>query len=234
MGQAIARAALEDAAFAIGAALEAAGHPAIGQDYATVLGRPLASRVQVSGDERQAIGQGDVVIEFTSPEATAAHARIAQELRKPMVIGTTGLSDAQREALRQAARTIPMVVSPNMSVGVNVLFEAVALAAARLGPSYGVKIIEAHHRNKKDAPSGTAKRLQELIGADVPCESIREGEIVGDHTVVFSGPFERLELAHHAEARDVFAVGAVKAARFVAGQPPGWYDMSHVLKAAQA
>jgi len=148
------------------------------------------------------------------------------------------LSDAERAAIAEAAKEIPVVLSPNMSVGVNLLFELAELAAQRLGRGYDIEIVEAHHRAKKDAPSGTAKRLAEVLAASrrqptsqIPVHAIRAGDIVGDHTVVLAGPSERLELTHQAQSRDVFAQGALKAAAFVRSQKPGLYDMSHVLKA---
>ena len=236
MGRAIAGLALEDSAFAIAAAVEAPGHLAIGQDYGTVLGQPAPLGVRVSGGAKAAIGQADVVIEFTTPEVTAAHVQLAQAQRKPIVVGTTGLSDTQLETLRAASKTIPIVFSPNMSVGVNVLFELAQAAAQRLGPAYDVEVVESHHRQKKDAPSGTAKRLAEVLAdarrqpsGSIPVHAIRAGDIVGDHTVVFAGSAERFELTHRAHSREVFAQGALRAARFVANQKPGLYDMSHVL-----
>ena len=240
MGRAIATLALQDSVFTIGAALEASGHEAIGRDYGTVLGASKPLSVKVGDDVAAALKQGDVMIEFTLPDVTLAHVQAAQQLRKPMVIGTTGLSDAQRATLNTAAKTIPIVFSANMSVGVNVLFDLVRTAAQRLGPSFEVSMVEKHHQHKKDKPSGTAKTLQGIILEartrssvplrEVPCESIREGEIVGDHTVTFSNAFERVELTHHAERRDVFAAGALKAAAFIVTQRPGLYDMSDVLK----
>ena len=238
MGQTIARLALADSVFSVGAALEMSGHEANGKDYGALLGRAITPTVNVVTDAKAAIKQGDVLIEFTSPEATVGHLQLAQELRRPMVIGTTGLSEAQLLTLRNAAKAIPIVFSPNMSVGVNVLFEVAQLAAQRLGLSYDVEIIEAHHKHKKDAPSGTAKRLAEVVAlarkqaaSAVPVHAIRSGDIVGDHTVVLAGPSERLELTHRAHSREVFAQGALRAAQFVVNQPPGLYDMSHVLKA---
>ena len=237
MGRAIACRALQDGTFSIAAALETAGHPALRADYGTHLGQPGASTLQITDDARGAISQGDVLIEFTTPEATVAHVALAQELRKPMVIGTTGLSEAQQAALRKIANTIPIIFSPNMSIGVNVLFELAQLAAQRLGPAYDVEVVESHHHGKKDAPSGTAKRLAELlaaarpeVGKAVPIHSVRAGDIVGDHTVILAGPSERLELTHLAQAREAFAKGALRAARFIVTQPPGLYEMSHVLK----
>ena len=240
MGRTIASLALQDfdSVFSISAALEAQGHDAIGRDYGSLLGVTLPAALKVSGDARQTIGQGDVVVEFTLPEPTIAHVQLAQELRKPMVIGTTGLSDAQVKTLTSAAKTVAIVFSPNMSLGVNVLFELVQTAAARLGNSYDVEVVESHHRHKKDAPSGTAKRLAEVLANvrkqavnAIPVHAIRAGDIVGDHTVILAGPAERLELTHRAHNREVFARGALRAAQFVAIQKPGLYDMSHVLRA---
>lgn len=240
MGQTIARCALAHSQFSIAAALEADGHEAIGRDYGTLLGQARALGVNVVGDAQAAVREGDVVIEFTVPEATVANVRVAQALRKPMVIGTTGLSTAQHATLRAASQVIPIIVSPNMSLGVNVLFELARLAAERLGNSYDVEVVESHHRQKKDAPSGTAKRLAELLESvrrlpkgSLPVHAIRAGDIVGDHTVVFAGASERLELTHRAHSREVFAQGALRAAQFVVTQPPGLYEMSHVLRANQ-
>ena len=239
MGRSIASLALQDSVFAIGAALEAAGHEAVGRDLGTVLGRAASVGVRISDDAKGAISQGDVLIEFTAPDVTTAHTQLARQLRKPMVIGTTGLTETQQEAIRQAAKTIPIVLSPNMSVGVNLLFELARLAAQRLGTAYDVEVVEAHHRQKKDAPSGTAKRLADVLAAargqasgSIPVHAVRAGDIVGDHTVILAGPAERLELTHRAHSREVFAQGALRAARFIAAQPPGLYDMSHVLNVA--
>ncbi len=238
MGRAVAGCALRDGACSIGAAFEAEGHEAIGREYGHVLGVPVSPPVTVVSDARRAMAAGDVVVEFTSPEATVAHVELARTLGKPMVVGTTGLSEAQVNRLRDASAVIPLVVSPNMSVGVNVLFELAQLAVQRLGPAYDVEIVESHHRAKKDAPSGTAKRLAELLAAErrqaagpLPVHSIRAGDIIGDHTVVLAGPSERLELTHRAHSREVFAQGALRAAQFIVKQKPGLYDMSHVLGA---
>ena len=240
MGRTIATLALQDfdAVFSLAAALEAAGHDALGRDFGTVLGRSSALGVKVVDDAKAAISRGDVLIEFTTPEVTVAHTQFAQELRKPMVIGTTGLSDAQRTMVQEATKVIPIVLSPNMSLGVNVLFELAQLAAQRLGLAYDVEVVESHHRQKKDAPSGTAKRLVEVLAAArkqpasaVPVHAVRAGDIVGDHTVILAGPAERLELTHRAHSRDVFAQGALTAAAFVAKQRPGLYDMPDVIKA---
>jgi len=239
MGARIATLALADGAFVIGGAIEAKGHQAVGQDLGTVLGR-AAIGVRVTDDPAAALRGGDVLIEFTTPVVTVEHVRLARHAKTPAVIGTTGLSSEQRAVIADAAREVPIVLSPNMSVGVNLLFELVQAAARRLGLGYDVEVIEAHHRAKQDAPSGTAKRLAELVAAtrqqspqQIPVHAIRAGDIVGDHLVVFAGPSERLELVHRAHSRDAFAVGALRAAQFVArAQPGGLYDMSHVLQAA--
>ena len=241
MGRSIASLALQDSVLAIGAALDAEGHEAVGRDFGIMLGRPAALNVPVSDQAKDAIGRGDVLIEFTVPEVTIAHVQLAQQLRKPMVIGTTGLSEAQRATLEASATSIPIVLSPNMSLGVNVLFELAQTAAKRLGPGFDVEVVESHHRQKKDAPSGTAKRLAEVLASArqqpvsaIPVHAIRAGDIVGDHTVILAGPSERLELTHRAQSRDAFAQGALRAAQFVVGQKPGLYDMTHVLAAASA
>ena len=220
---------------AVGGAFEVTGHPAIGKDLGSALNTESAGII-VTDNIDAALGTGDVLIDFTTPEATMEHLRRAKALKKSMVIGTTGLPEADRDLVKACSQEIPILFSPNMSLGVNVLFELAEIAAKRLGPRYTVELEETHHAGKKDAPSGTAKRLQELIAGirkvrpeEVPCRSHREGNVVGDHKIIFSGPSEHVELSHHAESRDVFALGALRAALFVAQQPPGLYDMSHVL-----
>jgi len=236
MGRSIALLAANDAGFTLAGALETSGHASLGRDLGMAIGHPADLGVRVVSDARAAMSGGDVVVEFTTPEVTVAHAQLARDLRKPMVIGTTGLSDAQLETLRLIAQAVPIVLSPNMSPGVNVLVELVQAAAQRLG-EYDVEVVESHHKQKKDAPSGTAKRLAEVLAAarkrlpgTIPVHAVRAGDIVGDHTVIFAGPSERLELTHRAHTRDVFARGALRAARFVVEQKPGLYDMSDVLK----
>lgn len=231
------RAGSRDSVFSIAGAIESAGHQALGKDAGSLLGLE-ALGIQVTDEAKAAISAGDVLIEFTRPEATVEHVRLAAQLKKPVVIGTTGLSEAQRSAIAEAAKTIPIVLSPNMSVGVNLLFELVRTAAQRLGLAYDVEVIEAHHKAKLDQPSGTAKRLAELLAESrrqplekIPVHAIRAGDIVGDHTIVFAGTSERLELTHRAHSRDAFAVGALRAAQFLAHRPAGLYDMRDVLKA---
>lgn len=175
----------------------------------------------------------DVLIDFTLPEATDEHLDYVARHKKALVLGTTGLSDAQKVKVEEVAKVVPVVFSPNMSIGVNVLFTILPEIAKKLGPDYSVEIIEAHHKAKKDAPSGTAKRLAEVITQitkkDIPMHSIRLGDIFGDHTVVFCGNSERIEIKHQAHSRDLFAVGALKAAKWIAGKPAGLYSMQDVL-----
>src|SRR5437762_12788973 len=182
-----------------------------------------------------AMKRSEVVIDFSHPDAIEEICRAALQDQRPLVIGTTGHSAEQRSAIEQAARSIPVVFASNFSAGVNALFALARNAAETLGPEFNVEIIETHHRMKKDAPSGTAKTLATILrkarNADdeVPIQSIREGDVVGEHTVIFSGPDERLELFHKADSRAAFARGALRAARWVIGKSPGLYSMEDVL-----
>jgi 4-hydroxy-tetrahydrodipicolinate reductase len=194
-----------------------------------------------------------VIVEFTAPEATLAHLRLAANVGARAVVGTTGLSAAQRDEVTGLARRTAIVLAPNFSVGVTVALKALALMARALGDDYDVEITEIHHRYKKDAPSGTAQRMGEVVaealgrdlastavhgrqgmpGERTPKEigvfSLRSGDVVGEHTVSFGTLGERLELTHRAHSRDTFARGALRAVRFVAGRPPGLYSMQDVL-----
>jgi 4-hydroxy-tetrahydrodipicolinate reductase len=177
----------------------------------------------------------DVVIDFSIADATEAVCRACAGHGKALVLGTTGHSATQKESIAAAARQIPIVFAANFSVGVNALFALTRLAAGLLGVEFDVDVIEMHHRTKKDAPSGTAKRLVEILTdvgeADrrVAMQSIRAGDIVGDHMVIFAGPGERLELTHRAASRETFAAGALRAARWVVDKPAGLYSMENVL-----
>ncbi|MDD5449215.1 MAG: 4-hydroxy-tetrahydrodipicolinate reductase [Candidatus Omnitrophica bacterium] len=180
------------------------------------------------------IKECDCLIEFTTPAATAEHLLLCVKYKKPAVIGTTGLSEKQLAAIKAASAKIPIVFSSNMSIGVNVLFGLVQTAAAALADGYNPRIKEAHHVHKKDAPSGTAKELARIIkeaaGArEIPIDSIREDEIIGDHTVIFEGPGDRIELSHSAKTRDILVKGALEAAGFIAGKRPGLYTMRDVM-----
>jgi 4-hydroxy-tetrahydrodipicolinate reductase len=195
----------------------------------------------------------DVVIDFSHPKATEEVCRTGLGAAKPLVIGTTGHSLIQRALIEKASKSIAIVFSPNFSVGVNTLFWLTRKAAEMLGQDFDLEIVEAHHRLKKDAPSGTAKKLAEILcdvrrldygkdishsregligeraGAEIGVHSIRGGDIVGDHTVMFVSQGERLELTHKATSRDAFAIGALRAAHWVIGCPPGLYTMEDVL-----
>jgi 4-hydroxy-tetrahydrodipicolinate reductase len=213
----------------------------------------VAGQIDVGDDLRKVIEDADVVIDFTSHESTAGLARVCAARKKAMIIGATGHTDAEQKEIAGAAAQIPMVWSSNFSTGVNVLFYLTQKAADILGPGYDLEIVEMHHRFKKDAPSGTAKTLaqilagarrqqldqslrhgrQGLVGERAPAEigmhSIRGGDVIGDHTVIFAAPGERVELAHKASSREAFASGALRAAQWVVGKDPGIYDMQDVL-----
>jgi len=200
----------------------------------------LDSALEVSGefdigqDAEPVIAQSDCLIEFTSAEATIEHLAICEKLKKPIVIGTTGLSEDAQAKIRMASESIPVIFSPNMSIGVNLLFKMVSEAAKVLGPEYDINIVEAHHIHKKDAPSGTAKEMARIAkearsDAKVHIESVREGEIVGEHTITFDSDFDTIEITHSAKTRDIFAKGALEAAKFAFGKPAGLYTMKDVL-----
>jgi 4-hydroxy-tetrahydrodipicolinate reductase len=177
----------------------------------------------------------DVAIDFSHPDAISEICRAALKHRKPLVIGTTGQSKEQRRIIEETAQSLPIVFAPNFSIGVNVLFWLTHNAAEQLGGDFDSEIVETHHKMKKDAPSGTAKTLAEILKAagktkgEIPVQSIREGDVVGEHTVIFSGPGERLELTHRAASREIFARGALRAAKWIIDRRPGLYSMQDVL-----
>ena len=176
----------------------------------------------------------DVAIDFSQPDATAEICGAALRHSKPVVIGTTGHSENQRKTIEGTARWVPIVFASNFSIGVNVLFWLTRKTAEQLGSDFDVEIIETHHKMKKDAPSGTAKTLADVLKAEkkqceVPIRSIREGDVVGEHAVIFSGPSERLELRHCAASREIFARGALRAAKWVIDKPAKLYSMQDVL-----
>ncbi|HUL59385.1 MAG TPA: 4-hydroxy-tetrahydrodipicolinate reductase [Anaeromyxobacteraceae bacterium] len=225
---------------------------AAGQDAGAAAGLG-ALGVAISDDLARALAGASVAIDFTSHESSARHAEICAEKGVALVIGSTGFTAETRARVVAAARRIPVVLSPNMSVGVNVLFELVRQASRVLGDAYDVEIVELHHGKKKDAPSGTAVRLAEVaaeaLGRDpakdlayqragmigerpprqIGVQTLRGGDVVGEHTVFFCGQGERLELTHRATSREQFARGAVRAARWIAGRAPGLHDMADVL-----
>jgi len=251
MGQVLIRCSGQAAGLKVVAALESDQCPLLGKDAGIVAGVADIG-VPLHADTRKAVHAADVLIDFSFPSATLKHVQLAAELKKGMVIGTTGLNENDGESIRRAALQTPIVWSPNMSLGVNLLFAMVEQTARRLA-AYDVEIIETHHQHKKDAPSGTALRLAEavatargialdsvvthgrqgLVGERPPGQigihSVRAGDVVGDHTLVFATNGERLELTHRASSRDCFALGALHAAEWVHGHAPGLFTMQNVL-----
>ncbi len=253
MGRLLVTQDLADAELKLAGALEAAGCPFVGQDAGTVAGvGPCGVRI---GDRLvPLLEHADAVIDFTAPESTMAAAPMAAAKGCSLVIGTTGLSTAQRQVLADLAEAgARLVVAPNMSVGVNLLFHLCGRLAPLLAADYDIEVVEMHHSRKKDAPSGTAERLGEIlatgagldyrkdtrhgrvgmVGArprrEIGMHALRGGDVVGDHTVVFATDGERLELTHRASSREAFAKGALRAVKFLAGARPGLYDMQDVL-----
>jgi 4-hydroxy-tetrahydrodipicolinate reductase len=175
----------------------------------------------------------DLAIDFSHADTVDEICRAALQHGKSLVIGTTGHSQKQRTTIEETAHSVPIVLASNFSVGVNVLLWLTRKAAELVGPDFDPEIVETHHKMKKDAPSGTAKTLAEILKAvrnsEIPIQSIREGDVVGEHNVIFSGPGERLELTHRAASREIFARGALRAAKWIIGRPPGLYSMQDVL-----
>lgn len=224
MGQSITRLALEDKAFQLSALLEHKDHPKVSQ---------TEHGIAISGDNRVLKGC-DVLIEFTTPQATIMNLQACLDHKVKMVIGTTGLPPEQAARIQAAAKRIPIVYASNMSVGVNILFKLTQLAAQKTGAGYSIHISETHHVHKKDAPSGTAKTLAEIAEAASKSkvkniESRREGEVIGDHSVLFESEEDIITLSHHAKSRDIFAKGALVAAKFLAGKSKGLFTMQEVL-----
>jgi 4-hydroxy-tetrahydrodipicolinate reductase len=254
MGSAILKLALSDPEFEVAGGLERKGHPMVGKGLDVAL-REVDAACIIGDDLARVIDLADVIVDFTEPASTFEHFRLAAARRKAMIIGTTGFS---RDALLEISRTAGarVVISPNMSIGVNLMFDLVRRAASALTADYDVEILELHHKWKKDAPSGTAVRLLQvietarpatpsfqvsgregMIGERKPGEigvlAVRGGDIVGEHTVFFAGLGERLEITHRAASRDNFARGALLAAKWLTRQPPGIYDMKDVLGLVQ-
>jgi len=251
MGRMLVEAVVGSADTRLSGALDLPGSPALGSDAGAFLGR--ATGVSVTADLRQGLTGADVLIDFTRPEGTLSHLAVCRELGVRMVIGTTGLGAADKAAIGAAATTLPIVLAPNMSVGVNVMLRLLDLAARSLAQGYDIEVIEAHHRHKIDAPSGTALAMGETVARALGRElkdcavyaregvtgerdpstigfaTIRGGDIVGDHTVLFAGTGERIEITHRSNSRAGYAQGSLRAARFLAGRPAGLYDMNAVL-----
>ncbi len=252
MGQRVAHMVAEHPRLTYAAAFEAADNKYIGRDVGELI---FGNRIGVVIREglETVIAQGDVIIDFTFHKATMEFARLAAKHKKAMVIGTTGLSPENLEELQDLARNFPCVQSPNMSICVNVMFKLAKKTAAVLGDDFDIEILEAHHNKKKDAPSGTALKLGEMAAAgvnrnlrevgvfarngiigerdprEIGIQSIRAADIVGEHTIYFAGPGERLEISHRAHSRDHFAKGATTAATWIVGKECGVYDMFDVL-----
>jgi 4-hydroxy-tetrahydrodipicolinate reductase len=193
----------------------------------------LVTGIDQGDDLAKVIARADVLVDFSVREATGAIAKLAAEHKKALVIGTTGHGDDEKKMVLDVLRTIPVVWSANFSTGVNALFWATQKVAEIVGKNWEAEVVETHHTAKKDAPSGTAKRLQEILkqvrGKDAPSHALRIGDVVGDHTVTFGTPGERLELTHRASSRETFARGALRAAKWAVKQKPGLYDMQDVL-----
>ena len=235
----------------LAAALERSGSPNLGKDAGELIG--AHSGVALSSDLESALKGAHVLIDFTRPDATLKHIEHCVAAGVSLVIGTTGFDEAGKRTIAQAAETIPIVFAPNMSVGVNLAFKLLDMAARVLNEGFDIEIVEAHHRHKVDAPSGTALRMGEVVaealGRDLKTHAIygregvtgerspstigfatvRGGDIVGDHTVMFAGTGERVEITHKASSRATFALGALRAARFLANKKHGLYDMQDVL-----
>jgi len=251
MGRALLESVLHARDLRLAAALERAGHASLGKDAGELVGSPCGARIGT--DVAKAAAACDVMIDFTLPEGAMDHLAACRKHGAKMVIGTTGFTAAQKKTIAAAARDTAIVMSPNFSVGVNVAFRLLEIAARALDRGYDVEIFEAHHRHKVDAPSGTALRMGEVVakalGRDlkevavygregltgerrdetIGFTSVRGGDVVGDHSVMFIGTGERLEVSHRASSRANFANGALRAARWVASRKSGLFDMADVL-----
>jgi len=249
MGQLLVKLICESKEFQLVSALERADHPDLGKDAGTLAGtRP--SGIPLSSELVQPV---DVLIDFSSPDSTLQRVSECIKKRSPMVIGTTGHAPEGLKRIREASAIVPIVLSPNMSLGVNLLAEVLPVIAKALGNSFDAEIVEAHHRFKKDSPSGTALKLAEAIAGglglsvkenavygrqgivgerkrtEIGILAVRAGDIVGEHTVIFGGLGERIEVKHIAQSRECFARGALRAAQFVVAKPPALYTMKDVL-----
>ncbi len=251
MGRMLIEAVLNAPDCELAGALDISGNPALGMDAGAFLGR--STGVIITSDVAAGLAQAQVLIDFTRPEGTLAHLRVCQQLGVKMVIGTTGFGDADKGQLAQAAKSLAMVMAPNMSVGVNVTLRLLQMAAKALSTGYDIEVIEAHHRHKVDAPSGTALKMGEVIAealgrdlkdcavyareghtgerdpSSIGFATIRGGDIVGDHTVMFAGTGERVEITHRSGSRSNYAQGSLRAARYLADRSSGMFDMFDVL-----
>lgn len=251
MGRMLIEATLKDPEVVLAAAFERPESTFIGKDAGDLVGSPCG--VAITSDVSAGLAQADCLIDFTRPEGTLHHLQLARAAGCGMVIGTTGFSAEEKAAIGAAAQSIPVVFAPNMAVGVNAVFKLLDVAARILNEGYDVEIIEAHHRLKVDAPSGTALRMGEVVasalgrdlescavygregvtgerdGQTIGFATVRGGDIVGDHTVLFAGIGERIEITHKSGSRMPYALGSLRAARFIAGRKAGLFDMQDVL-----
>lgn len=251
MGRMLVEAVMNAPDATLAGALDIPTSPAVGIDAAAFLG--ASSGVAITPDLRQGLANAQYLIDFTRPEGTMEHLRVCRELGAKMIIGTTGFTDEQKAEINDAARDIAIVMAPNMAVGVNVVFKLLAQAAKALKEGYDIEIIEAHHRHKVDAPSGTALKMGEVVAEAVGRDlkecavygregvtgerdpstigfaTIRGGDVVGDHTVLFAGIGERIEITHKSSSRATYAQGSLRAVRFLSQQPHGLFGMDDVL-----
>jgi len=252
MGKKIASIALQDEEITLPGAVDSHFSELIGKDIGEIV-LSETSGVEVSSDISLSSINADVLIDFTSAEATISNLKTYANLNKPIVIGSTGFSEEQIRKIKKLGGTVPVLQSPNMSMGVNLTFKIIEMVSNAIGNIYDIEIIEAHHRKKKDAPSGTASKIAEIIckatnrdinndmvysrrgligertDKEIGMQVIRGGDIVGEHTVMFCGDSERIEIKHKASSRDVFASGAIQAAKWIVGKPAGNYSMFDVL-----
>jgi 4-hydroxy-tetrahydrodipicolinate reductase len=253
MGRSIINILAEDKAATLVSAIDRPGHATLGQDAGVLAGLPEPLGVALTSVLPAALEHAEVVIDFSSLEATRVLLKACSERRVAAVVGTTGLDTPTRAAVEALSKVAPVVLAPNYSVGVNVLWALAAQAVRLLGPEYDIEIVEMHHKHKVDAPSGTALRLTEVVAQargldparaivagrrgqagprrneEIGVHAVRGGDVVGDHTLVLAGPGERIELTHRAHTREIFARGAVRAAHWVCGRAPGLYEMADVL-----
>ena len=252
MGKRLVALVRESSTLQLSGAIESPGHPSLGRDAGEEAGSGRAN-IPIQANLEVVLPESDVIIDFTAPSAILANLEKAVTYQKAMVIGTTGLNQTDLQKLNEMASAIPCVFAPNMSVGINALINILGKVVKALGSDYDIEVIEAHHNKKKDAPSGTALKLAETLAQaanwdlgkvgvyarhgltgergnqEIGVQTIRAGDIVGDHTVLFGGPGERIEITHRAHTRDTFAQGALRAAQWVVTQPPGLYSMADVL-----
>jgi 4-hydroxy-tetrahydrodipicolinate reductase len=251
MGRMLIDAVLASPDCTLAGALDVPGSPSIGQDAGAYAGKTTG--VRIDSDLRTGLQAAQVLIDFTRPEGTLAHLAVCRELGVKLVIGTTGFTDAQKAQINDAASQVAIMMAPNMSVGVNVVLKLLAQAAKALNEGYDIEVIEAHHRHKVDAPSGTALKMGEVLAhalgrdlkdcavyaregitgerdpSSIGFATIRGGDIIGDHTVLFAGIGERIEITHKSSSRSTYAQGALRAARFLSGKTSGLYGMNDVL-----